>query len=152
MYLLRAHAGSRGSSTPDAEKSRERCIRELASRAAPSLVESARRDLDATVVRLAEFIGVSPDRTQVRLRIIHEGRGRSWVLETGPQGCRVHAGRVRTPDLDVLVVEEAWWQIAESRLTPLEAYTHGMLIVEGDRDTALRLLARIQHQGWTAPA
>lgn len=109
----------------------------------PRLTEANERDLGNTFERLATLIGGSQLRARVHFGIVdgdtlYTDAMRSWSLDLDTDGCLVRAERAPDPDLEVLVSEETWWQIAEGALSPLEAFTKGAMRVRGDLRVARR--------------
>jgi hypothetical protein len=135
-------------SSPTAEEDLRPTAAAEALRAAASVpttfAERGTRDLSETFATLASRIGPSTEHARVQIGIRRAGVTRHWSLVVGPEGCAVRPEGMSSPDIDVVVVEEAWWNIAEGYLAPLEAFSRGVLTADGDLNMALNLLDRIQ--------
>ena len=111
----------------------------------PRLAQAGKRDVGQTFERLAELVGGSPLRARVHFGIVDgdtldSDAVRSWSLELGTDHCQVRVARTPDPDLELLLKEETWWQIADGALPPLEAFGKGAMRVRGDLRVALRFV------------
>jgi hypothetical protein len=111
--------------------------------------EAEERDVGRSFERLAELLGGSRLRARVHFGIIDgdtldADAVRSWSLDMGDDDCTVRAERAPDPDLEVLVSEDTWWQIAEGRLAPLEAFGRGAMRVRGDLRVARRFAGLLE--------
>ncbi|MDX3538025.1 SCP2 sterol-binding domain-containing protein [Streptomyces sp. MB09-01] len=105
------------------------------------LVADREKDLDRSFRRLSQVVGTSPHLARIHFKIMVGDETRSWTLEVGPEGSEISAGFVHGPDLELIVGEETWWQLARGELSPLEAFGRGKMRVIGDLRVARHLVA-----------
>jgi hypothetical protein len=110
----------------------------------PPLAQSSEQDLGLTFERVGQRLGPSERRARVHFGINDGNQMRSWSLELGPEGCAVRAERTDSPDLEVLVDDETWWQLVRGGLSPLEAFGGGSMQVIGDLAVARRIAGGLQ--------
>lgn len=125
---------------------RLRSNRFLSSFMSPALTLSqpGERDFGRAFERLAAMIGGSPVRARINFGIVDGEATQSWSLDLGSDGCQVSSGRAHRPDLEFLIQEPTWWQIAEGRLTLLEAFLGRGMRVRGDIGVARRFIRLLQ--------
>jgi hypothetical protein len=116
-------------------------------------------DVGQTFHRLADLLSESGEQATVRCTLLAPtgagpgggdradlggGGDRQWTLVPARRKYRVvESGAVPgPPDIELITREPTWWEIAEGRLSPLDAFTEGRLRVLGDADLAARLLRK----------
>ena len=105
------------------------------------LIEPADRDLGGSFDRF----GLAASRATVTARVLFRVAGDtgepvgSWSLELTPGRHRVTPATVDRPDLEVLVGERTWRQLAEGKLSPKMAFATGDMRVRG----SIRLAAQL---------
>jgi putative sterol carrier protein len=108
------------------------------------LVNAGEGDIRRAFESLGQQLGASQENARVHFGIIEGNETVSWSLELGPDGSAVTADRVHNPDLEVLVQKEAWWQIVQGAVSPLEAFNEGKMRVIGDLRVARKIAMRLQ--------
>ena len=109
----------------------------------PKLADVGRLDSDAAFARLGELLGAVQEPLTMHFRITDEGTGRSWLLDGGPEGCRVTNDPARQSDVEVILNAEAWNLIASGAMSPLEAFGRGRLRIRGDINLAHRFVQQV---------
>lgn len=115
----------------------------------PRLTAAGGGDLDATFNRLADVLGGSPADATVTFSLVpgddlDTDPARAWTLRLGADRTTVSAQRDARPDLEVVLAEETWWQLAEGALAPLEAFGRGRMLVIGDLRVARRFAGLLE--------
>jgi hypothetical protein len=109
----------------------------------PKLADVGRQDSDAAFARLGELLGAVQEPLTVHFRVTDEGTGRSWLLDSGPDGCRVTNDAPRQSDVEVILDSETWNLIASGAMSPLEAFGRGRLRIRGDINLARRFVQQV---------
>jgi hypothetical protein len=111
-----------------------------------SLAQPGDADLGRSFERFAETVSGSEIQARVLFRVLaSDGRtARPWSLELRPGGYEVSTEPAHRPDLEVLVGEGTWRQLAEGAVSPLEAFALGDLRVRGDIRLAGQLAGMLQ--------
>jgi hypothetical protein len=109
----------------------------------PRLTGTGERDLGSTFDRLAELLAGNRVGAAITFSIVpgenlDADPARSWSLRLGEQATTVSAERDERPDLEVILAEQTWWELAEGSVAPLEAFGRGRLRVLGDVRVARR--------------
>ncbi|MCC5034809.1 SCP2 sterol-binding domain-containing protein [Streptomyces sp. WAC 00631] len=119
-------------------------------------------DVGQTFHRLADLLSESGEQAIVRFTLLApagtggtgpggadraesgSGGDRQWTLVPAKRKYRVVEGGAvpGPPDVELVTREAVWWEIADGRLSPLDAFTGGRLRVLGDADLAARLLRK----------
>jgi putative sterol carrier protein len=109
----------------------------------PRLAEPAAQDLDATLGLFGQLLGAPSEPLAVRIQISEGEQQRSWLLDAGPDGCRVTEDDNRPPDVEAMLDAETWRLIANGEISPLEAFGRGRMRVRGDLRAARRLAGQL---------
>lgn len=107
------------------------------------LTEPRGEHLEATFHRLSELLQDAVKEATVQVRILSEQSPRHWVIELKERSARVHTNALKRPDLEIVTREATWWEIADGRLSPLEAFRLGRLRLLGDTELGSLLLKRV---------
>lgn len=75
--------------------------------------------------------------------LVGEEHRRRWSLRLQRGTCSVGESEIESPDLEIVVREEGWWDIASGRLSPMEVFGQGRLRLRGDMALAERLYAAL---------
>jgi hypothetical protein len=108
------------------------------------LIEPGDRDLGGSFDRF----GQAASRARVTGRVLFRVSGDageavgSWSLELSPGRHQVTPSAVERPDLEVMVGEKTWRQLAEGKLSPMMAFATGEMRVRG----GIRLAAQLAEQ------
>jgi putative sterol carrier protein len=105
-----------------------------------SLTEPREKNLDQTFQRLADSLRDSGKTAVVQCTILVDDAPRRWTLDLGESDCRLQSESVKKPDLEIITRDTTWWEIAEGRLSPVEAFTQGRLRILGDTELGSHLL------------
>ncbi len=103
------------------------------------LMEPRAEDLDQTFQRLAYSLQNSGKTATVQCTILGGDKPRHWSLELRGRECRV-GDPVKVPDLEIITKDATWWEIAEGKLSPLDAFREGRLRILGDTQLGSHLL------------
>ena len=107
------------------------------------LADRGNRDLQASLERLAGSLSGLKPSAEVEIVIATEDERNYWVVDIEPRASQLRTGRSNDPDLEIVLQEATWWEIAEGDLSPLEAFTRGSIFVRGDLDVARRLCQQL---------
>jgi len=111
------------------------------------LTEAHREDIDRTFRRLADFLRDSGKSAIVRWTILSPDGRREWTFELEGLDCRLSGEAAQIPDLELITRESTWWEIAEGRLSPLDAFLQGRMRVLGDAALGSHLLRHVAESG-----
>jgi len=104
-------------------------------------------DIAQTFRRLAELLRDSGSTATLRCTILVADKSRSWTFELRGRDCRLHSDVAKVPDLEIITREATWREIADGRLSPLEAFTQGRMRILGDTALGSRLLRHVAESG-----
>lgn len=104
------------------------------------LTEPTRPELATTFHRVADILTKARNRKPLQLQFsIFDGdteEPTSWSVAIGKDGGKAAQGPSERPDVEIITRAETWWEIAEGRLSPLEAFVNGRLRVRGNLERA----------------
>jgi len=103
-------------------------------------MEPHQEDLDQTFQRLAHSLQDSGKRATVQCTILVGNASRHWTFSLERSVCRLQSKPVKKPDLEIITRDTTWWEIAEGRVSPLEAFRQGRLRILGDTELGSHLL------------
>ena len=105
------------------------------------LTMTRNRDVAETFERMAAVLAESGETANVQITLRGAEEVRHWSLELMKEQATAtsKAKRASQPDLEIIVRESTWWDIAEGRLPPPEALRAGKLRLRGDAHLASRL-------------
>lgn len=104
------------------------------------LTDAPEASIDGTLDRLALFLRSSGKNANVEITI-HDGEApRHWSLVLRKRDCSLKSGKAEAPDLEIISGEVVWREIAEGRISPLEAFTQGRLRILGNTELGSFLL------------
>jgi hypothetical protein len=104
------------------------------------LTEPREESLDQTFHRLAYSLRNSGKTATVQCTILVGDAPRRWTLDLLGSDSRLQREPVQRPDLEIITRDTTWWEIAEGRLSPLEAFRQGRLRILGDTELGSHLL------------
>lgn len=107
------------------------------------LTKARHDDIGHTFRRLAELLRNSGHTATLRCTILIGDESRSWTLELSGRDCRVRSAADSVPKLEVITREATWWEIADGRLSPLDAFLQGRMRILGDTELGSRLLRHV---------
>jgi hypothetical protein len=115
----------------------------------PNLTAAGNRDLDSTFERLAELLGGSQIDATITFGLVPANDldadpARFWSLRLAADRTTVNAQRDAEPNLEIILAEDTWMQLAEGTLSPLEAFGRGRMRVLGDLRVARRFAGRLE--------
>jgi putative sterol carrier protein len=104
------------------------------------LTEPTRPELATTFHRVAELLSKTRKGKALQLQFsIIDGDDEEptpWSVDITKDGGKAAPGPSKQPDVEIITRAETWWEIAEGRLSPLEAFVTGRLRVQGNLKTA----------------
>jgi hypothetical protein len=107
------------------------------------LTERRGENIDKTFRRLADLLRDTGKTAILRCTILVADGRRHWTFDLQGTECRLHGDAVKAPDLEIITREATWWDIAEGRLSPLEAFAQGRLRITGNTELGSHLLRRV---------
>jgi putative sterol carrier protein len=125
----------------------------------PKLKKLFPRKIDAAEVRVADLaesvesgaklLKRGKDVGQLELRLVSSKGSRPYTVDVLAGDSRVTQGEADQPNLQVVVSEETWVEIANGDLSPVDAYLTGRMEVTGDLDFAKRQYAKAMSRSAT---
>ena len=106
-----------------------------------NLVDPPQREVDSTLKKLAADLGRSGERCRIQFRFLTEdGEIQRW-LELGAK-TQIAEGMRKREDvqIEVALKLQTWFEVAEGKLSPVEAWYGGRMGFRGDLDLARRLV------------
>lgn len=107
------------------------------------LTETTRPELGTTFHRVAEILSKArkgkPLQLQFSILDDDTEEPTPWSVAVGKDGGKASQGPSERPDVEIITRAETWWEIAEGRLSPLEAFVNGRLRVRGNIERAKRV-------------
>lgn len=107
------------------------------------LTEPSRPELASTFQRIAEILSKTKNGRPLQLQFSILDRDSEeltpWSVAITKEGGTVAQKAAERPDVEIITAAETWWQIANGRLSPLEAFTTGRLRVRGNIERAKRV-------------
>jgi hypothetical protein len=111
------------------------------------LTEQRSENIDQTFLRLAELLRDTGRVAILRCTILVADGRQHWTFDLQGRECRLHSDVSKVPDLELISREATFWEIADGRLSPLEAFTQGRLRILGDTELASHLLRHVAEGG-----
>jgi putative sterol carrier protein len=97
------------------------------------------RQIDDTFRELSNALAASDEGARVQITVRRGAEPRSWSLDLEKHAATPTPKRGPKPDLEIVVQESTWWEIAEGRLSPPDAFRMGRLRIRGDANLGMRL-------------
>jgi putative sterol carrier protein len=104
-------------------------------------------EIKESVEAAAKLLGRGKDVGRLQLRLVGEGRPTSYTFDVLAGECRVAASEAEEPDLDLVVSQDTWLEIANGSLSPVDAYLTGRMEIAGDIEFAKRQYAKVMTRG-----
>jgi len=107
------------------------------------LTEPRRSELATTFHRVGEILAKAALRkpAQLHFSIVDNESGEPlvWSVAVAKGTSKVVQKRTERADVEIITTRDTWWQIADGRLSPLDAFVKGLLRVRGDLNLAKRV-------------
>lgn len=107
------------------------------------LTKPTELELETTFRRVAEILSKTRNGKPLKLQFsILDDKTEEptlWSVAISKGGGAAAKGPAERPDVEIITSAETWWQIAEGRLSPLEAFVKGRLRVRGNIERAKRV-------------
>jgi putative sterol carrier protein len=107
------------------------------------LTEPMRPELATTFQRVAEILSKTRNGRPLQLQFsILEKEAEEptpWSVAITKEGAQVEPKAAERPDVEIITASETWWEIAEGKLSPLDAFLTGRLRVRGHIERAKRV-------------
>lgn len=107
------------------------------------LTEKKGEDVDKTFRRLANHLRDTGRTGSLRCTLLVANGRRHFTFDFEPGGCRMISDTTKKPDLELIAREDTFWEIAEARLSPLDAFLQGRLRVLGDINLGSHLMRQV---------
>lgn len=104
------------------------------------LMEPRAENLDQTFQRLAHSLRDSGKTATLQCTLIVGDSLRRWTLGLKGSDALLQKEPVKKPEVEIITRDTTWWEIAEGKLSPLEAFTQGRLRILGDTKLGSHLL------------
>jgi putative sterol carrier protein len=104
--------------------------------------EAAATDIAASMESGAKLLKRGKDIGRLEVRLIGSQGSHSYTFDILGGDCRVTRGSSEERDLEIVVSEETWVEIANGDLSPVDAYLAGRMEVTGDLEFAKRQYAK----------
>jgi putative sterol carrier protein len=104
--------------------------------------EVAASDIAESMESGAKLLKRGKDVGRLEVRLIGKGKSRSFTFDVLAGDCRVTQGASGERDLEIVVSDETWVDIANGDLSPVDAYLTGRMEVTGDLGFAKRQYAK----------
>jgi len=110
-----------------------------------NLVEPPEKELESTVAKLGAELAKSGESCEIQFRFLtEEGEIRhSLVL----RGAEIEDGEKEAARIEIALKLATWFEIAEGKLSPVEAWYRGRMGFRGDLDVARRLVRAAGESG-----
>lgn len=95
----------------------------------------------------AKLLKRGKDVGRLEVRLIGSQGSRSYTFDILGGNCRVAEGSSEERNLEVVVSEETWVEMANGDLSPVDAYLAGRMEVTGDLEFAKRQYAKAMSRG-----
>lgn len=99
-------------------------------------------DLTESMESGAKLLKRGKDVGRLEVRLLGKSGSRSYTFDVLAGDCRVTQGTSDERDLEIVVSEETWVDLANGDLSPVEAYLTGRMEVTGDLEFAKRQYAK----------
>ena len=110
------------------------------------LTQPMRPELATTFQRVAEILSKTRNGRPLQLQFSILDKDSEeptpWSVVISKEGGTVAQQAAERPDVEIITGAETWWEIAEGRLSPLEAFISGRLRVRGNIERAKRVFLR----------
>lgn len=106
------------------------------------LTEPMRPEIATTFHRVAEILSKKNGRPlQLQFSILDKEAEEPtpWSVAITKEGAQVEPKAAERPDVEIITGAETWWEIAEGKLSPLDAFLTGRLRVRGHIERAKRV-------------
>src|SRR5262245_42843255 len=104
------------------------------------LTEPSRPELATTFQRAAEILSKTTNGRPLQLQFSildkDSEEPTQWSVTITKEGGAVAQKAAERPDVEIITAAETWWEIADGRLSPLEAFITGRLRVRGNIERA----------------
>jgi putative sterol carrier protein len=107
------------------------------------LIRTSRDDLRDSFQQMGQALADAKEQTRIHFRLVDSRKREAWTLDIGPGKSRVQDKHVGKPKLEIITRTETWGDIAQGKLSPVEAFFKGKMRVRGDITMAKRLLRHL---------
>jgi putative sterol carrier protein len=112
-----------------------------------SVGEAGASEISEAVEAAAKLLGRGKDVGRLQLRLVGGRRRSAFTFDVLGGECRVAEGAAETPNLEIVVPEDALVEIANGRLSPVDAYLTGRMEITGDIEFGKRQYAKLMDRG-----
>jgi putative sterol carrier protein len=107
------------------------------------LIRTSRDDLRESFQQMGQALAEAKQQTRIHFRLLDADKREAWTLDIGPGKTTVRDKHIGKPKIEIIIRTEAWTEIAQGKLSPIEAFLKGRLRVRGDISMAKRLLRHL---------
>ncbi len=107
------------------------------------LIKPKSRALKTSMTRLASELQGTSERGILQFRVLDGATRHVWCLRLKDKTVAQPGPTEETPDLEIVLRQDTWQEIACGQLSPVDAYLGGRLRVRGDYEMAKRLLRSV---------
>ena len=112
----------------------------------PNLLRDNSVDIENSFVRIKELLGNGYKAAVAQFTLSKGNVSRSWCLILSPGSCKLSEDSYLHPDLEILTNEIVWSEIAQGKISPLEAFGQGKLRVRGNIVLARHIVKILREQ------
>jgi putative sterol carrier protein len=107
------------------------------------IIDQRRENRDQAFLRLAELLRGTGKVATLRCTILSDTAREHWTLDLHGDECRLLKDVRTAPNLELICKEATFWEIADGKLSPIEAFLQGRLRILGDTKLATHLLRHL---------
>jgi putative sterol carrier protein len=109
--------------------------------------DAGAREISEAVQAAAKLLGRGKDVGRLEISLVGKRRKSQYTFDVLAGECRVAEGASESPDLQIVVPEEALVEIANGTLSPVDAYLTGRMELTGDIEFGKRQYAKLMDRG-----
>jgi putative sterol carrier protein len=98
----------------------------------------------ASLEGMVSSLGATKEKGKIQLSLVSGDDRKHWSIDLSGKEGRIAQAASKSPELEVVMSEETWLQIASGEVPPHEAYGRGMISVRGDLELGRRLFAHLR--------
>ena len=122
-------------------------LRSLTGRSAPTKPSTA--DFEAALKRMGERLAKAGEMVRLEFVIDSTKRQRVWNVVAAPGASTVSRTSADESDVSVEMSEEDAWNLFSGKVSALEVFGSGRMLVSGNCEAAKRVLVRLAGRGDT---
>jgi putative sterol carrier protein len=109
--------------------------------------EARSKDISDSMQAAAKLLGRGRDVGRLHVSVVGGRRNGQFTFDVLNGNCTVTESAAESPDLEVVVREDALVEIANGTLSPVDAYLSGRMEIAGDLEFGKRQYAKLLGRG-----